>query len=158
MTSARFPGIFGAMFVAVVLGGCSDNPFGPNPQDVEFAASLAIDLESMIRSPSGLYYEDLVVGTGDVATVNDSVTVAFSEWLPDGDLLDGGEFTFVLGSADVIEGVSEGVTGMQLGGIRRLVVPSSLAYGEAGTSDGIVPQNAVLVFQIELTALGSPTP
>ena len=141
----------------VTLAACGkDNPFGPNPDDVQFASQLGIDLASMTRTSSGLYVQDTVVGTGDLAMPRDSVFVTFTMWLPDGELVDGGNFGFVLDQLEVIAGVDEGVTGMQVGGIRKLVIPSSLAYGREGTRDGIIPQFAVLVFEIELTAIVSP--
>ena len=157
MTKSGLPGILGAMFLAVTVGACGEgNPFGPDPQDVEFAAELEVDLASMVQSPSGLFYQDLEMGTGDPAMAGDSVTLVFRQWLADGNLIDGGDFAFVIGSLDIIDGVNEGVTGMRVDGIRKLVVPSSLAYRDAGTADGIIPKNAVLVFEIELTGLFVP--
>ncbi len=43
-----------------------------------------------------------------------------------------------------------GVTGMKVGGTRRLIVPPSLAYGTTGNNDGSIPPNAALVFDILL--------
>jgi FKBP-type peptidyl-prolyl cis-trans isomerase len=42
---------------------------------------------------------------------------------------------------------------MRVGGLRRLVLPPDLAYGARGTSDGQIPGNATLVFDIELLAV-----
>ena len=156
MTRLGFLGMLGAMFVAVALGACGeDNIFGPNPLDVEFAPSLGIDLTSMTLTETGLYYEDTAEGTGDAAAAGDSVSVTFSGWLVDGSLFDDGNFTFVLGVGQVIPGFDEGITGMQVGGTRKLVIPSSLAYGNQGNPPTI-PGGAVLVFQIEVTAIVRP--
>ena len=54
----------------------------------------------------------------------------------------------------VIPGWDEGVKGMQVGGVRRLVVPAELAYGAAGAG-GVIPPNATLVFEIELLELST---
>ncbi len=105
---------------------------------------------------------DLVVGTGAEAVVGASVTVHYTGWFYDASKPDqkgvqfdtsrgGAPFRFVLGAGQVIEGWERGVVGMRVGGIRRLVVPPSLAYG--ATRRGIVPPNATLVFEIELLAV-----
>ena len=65
--------------------------------------------------------------------------------------------SFLIGSIDAIDGVNEGVIGMRVGGIRKLVLPASLGYGSDGTSDGIIPRDAVLIFEIELTEILMPT-
>jgi FKBP-type peptidyl-prolyl cis-trans isomerase len=52
----------------------------------------------------------------------------------------------------VIAGWSQGVPGMKVGGVRRLVIPASLAYGDHSPSSTI-PANSDLVFDIELIAI-----
>lgn len=102
---------------------------------------------------------DLRVGTGTEATTSNRVTVDYTLWLYDATAtgnrgiqiessVGGTPFTFLLGSSDVIQGWNRGIAGMRVGGIRRLVIPPSLAYGQ--DRKGIIPQNATLVFDIEL--------
>jgi len=55
----------------------------------------------------------------------------------------------------VIEGWTEGVPGMKVGGTRRLIIPAAQAYGENGSPPAIGP-NEPLVFDIELTAVQNP--
>ena len=98
---------------------------------------------------------DIRVGTGTEATVGRTVTVAYVGWLYStsaaenkGTQFDSGAFSFTVGSG-VIAGFSRGVTGMRVGGQRRVIIPPDLGYGSAG-SPPTIPGNATLVFDIEL--------
>jgi FKBP-type peptidyl-prolyl cis-trans isomerase FkpA len=129
-----------ALTLAVLTAGCGEAP--------------------TTASQFGAYSQtDIQVGTGTEAAANNTVTVNYTLWLYDGNAtankgiqlessLGGTPLTFVLGSGAVIEGWDRGVPGMKVGGIRRLVIPPSLAYGQS--RKGIVPQNATLLFDIEL--------
>jgi len=106
---------------------------------------------------SGLKYEDLVEGDGAVATPGQTVVVHYTGWLTDGSKFDSSKdrnqpFSFGLGKGMVIRGWEEGVTGMKVGGTRKLTIPSQLGYGAAGAG-GVIPPNATLLFEIELLEL-----
>jgi FKBP-type peptidyl-prolyl cis-trans isomerase len=108
----------------------------------------------LITTPSGLQYEDLTEGTGAAAKAGDSVEVHYSGWLTDGTKFDssldrGQPFGFQLGAGRVIRGWDEGVAGMKVGGKRKLVIPSGLAYGARGAGN-VIPPNAELTFEVEL--------
>ncbi len=97
---------------------------------------------------------DIQVGTGAEATEGKTVTVHYTGTLTDGKKFDssldrGQPFSFQLGANEVIKGWDQGVTGMKVGGKRKLVIPPELAYGEASPSADI-PANSTLVFEIEL--------
>ena len=107
--------------------------------------------------PSGLVYEDLVVGEGQVAEAGQTATVHYTGWLTDGTKFDssldrGDPFQFALGAGQVIRGWDEGVQGMRIGGKRKLTIPSDLGYGSRGAG-GVIPPNATLVFEVELLGL-----
>ena len=87
------------------------------------------------------------------------LTVHFSGWLYDprqpenkGQQFDSSvgrePLAFTLGAGQVISGFDQGVTGMRVGGQRRLIIPPNLGFGTAGSDP--VPPNATLVFDIEL--------
>jgi FKBP-type peptidyl-prolyl cis-trans isomerase FkpA len=146
-----------ALVLSSAVAGCSDSPTGPkDPTELEFAPSLNVDLDEMSKTSSGLYYQDLVVGEGDEAVAGDSVTVFYTGWLHDGTQFDsnvgGDPITFDLD--EVIQGWKEGVPGMRVGGQRKLVIPSTLAYGAQGAGGGVIPPHATLVFDIELLGIG----
>lgn len=110
---------------------------------------------------AALEVTDLVVGQGAEASPGATVTVHYTGWMYDhtrpekkGAAFDssrksGQPFSFVLGQKQVIAGWDQGVTGMKVGGQRRLVIPSALAYGDAGAG-GVIPPGATLVFDVEL--------
>jgi len=107
---------------------------------------------------SGLIIEDLIVGTGATAQAGQLVSVHYTGWLTDGTKFDsskdrGDPFDFPLGGRRVIAGWDEGVQGMQVGGTRKLTIPSDLGYGTRGAG-GVIPPNATLVFEVELLAIG----
>ena len=58
------------------------------------------------------------------------------------------------GLNQVISGWTQGVPGMKIGGMRRLIIPAELAYGEASPAPNI-PANSDLVFDIELVNIHS---
>jgi FKBP-type peptidyl-prolyl cis-trans isomerase FkpA len=102
---------------------------------------------------------DLRLGTGTLAENGHLLTVNYTGWYyntsatdhkgPEFDSNAGrGPFTFTLGAGEVIKGWEQGVTGMRVGGVRRLVVPPSLGYGSVRY--GPIPPNATLLFEIEL--------
>ncbi|BEV73380.1 FKBP-type peptidyl-prolyl cis-trans isomerase [Paludibacterium sp. THUN1379] len=101
-----------------------------------------------------LIIEDITVGEGAEATPGKEVTVHYTGWLTDGKKFDSSKdrfqpFSFPLGAGHVIKGWDQGVAGMKVGGVRKLTIPPELGYGARGAG-GVIPPNAVLVFEVEL--------
>lgn len=99
---------------------------------------------------------DVQEGTGEVVPEGARITAHYTGALcKDGTIFqsshDFGE-PITFGLAQVIQGWTKGVPGMKVGGIRRLVIPSDMAYGSVRAAANI-PPNSDLVFDIELVAL-----
>jgi FKBP-type peptidyl-prolyl cis-trans isomerase FkpA len=142
----------------------------PSPGADDFNAGAGLPV---ITLPDGLKYIDLTVGTGTAAKTGDNISVQYTGWLAsNGRMFDSSRqpgrspFSLQIGRGQVIPGWDEGIPGMKVGGKRKLIIPSALAYGTQGQSDQttgavIIPPNATLVFEVELlsTAPGpSPSP
>jgi peptidylprolyl isomerase len=105
--------------------------------------------------PTALAVTDEIVGDGAEAASGTTVTahyvgVAFST----GEEFDaswnrGEPLRFRLGVGQVIPGWDQGISGMRVGGRRRLVIPPALAYGERGAGGAIGP-NETLIFVVDL--------
>jgi peptidylprolyl isomerase len=111
-----------------------------------------------VTLPSGLKYQDEVVGTGPEPKAGQQVTVQYTGWLDEGGKkgkkFDSSRdrnqpFTFPLGAGQVIKGWDEGVATMKTGGKRTLIIPPQLGYGARGAG-GVIPPNATLIFDVEL--------
>lgn len=114
--------------------------------------------EGVMVTESGLQYEVITAGEGEMPSADDTVKVDYVGTLIDGTEFDssierGEPVTFPVGQ--VIPGWTEALQQMKVGGKHRVVIPAALAYGEAGAPPVIEP-NSVLVFEIELLAIEEP--
>ncbi len=115
----------------------------------------AVDEADLTTTDSGLQYYDITEGEGDMPVEGQEVVVNYVAWLQDGEKFiassanQGGEpLTFAIGSDTVFPGWDEGVSTMQKGGKRLLVIPPDLALGAEG--GGSIPPNSTLLMEIEL--------
>lgn len=103
-----------------------------------------------------LEIEDIEAGMGEEVRPGATITAHYTGALVKNGIIfqsshDFGEaISFSLDQ--VIRGWTEGVPGMKVGGMRRLVIPSEMAYGSQRASSSI-PPNSDLVFDIELVAI-----
>lgn len=140
------------LLAAIFLGACSRPSLPP---------AAAED-----RVPT-LMSKDVTPGQGAAALPGSKVSVHYTGWLYDHTRPDqkgaefdssrkhGSPFSFTLGARQVIPGWDQGVAGMKVGGQRRLVIPSYLAYGDGGAG-GVIPPGATLVFDVELVDVQAP--
>jgi peptidylprolyl isomerase len=118
--------------------------------------------DKLTKTDSGLQYFDLKKGSGATAKENDTVATGYTMWVKTDTGTDyiasseaGSPINFVVGRGDaVFPGWDEGVTGMQVGGKRLLVVPPELGLGANGSGD--IPANATLVMEITLEDVKEP--
>lgn len=129
----------GCLLALAAFTGCSNSPTNPTP--VSFTQS------------------DVLIGTGTEATAGTTLTVNYTGWLYDASKSDqkglvidtsigGTPFSFTLGAGQVIQGWDQGLVGMRVGGTRKLVIPSSLAYGSSRHAS--IPPFSTLVFDVTL--------
>jgi FKBP-type peptidyl-prolyl cis-trans isomerase len=119
-----------------------------------------IDDTDTMMTKTGLKYIDMKIGDGEAPKVGDMVEVHYTGWLEDGTKFDssvdrGQPFNFPLGMRRVIPGWDQGVATMRVGGKRKLIIPSDLAYGPNGIP-GRIPGGATLIFDVELLGIKAP--
>lgn len=133
-----------SLALLAVSVACGDSPTAPPPPlDVPFSTT------------------EITVGTGTEAKTGQTVRVFYTGWVYSATAADnkGSQFDsnmttglpFTIGAGQVVKGFEQGVTGMKVGGKRRIVIPPSLAYGAAG--NGPVPGNAHIIFEVELLSV-----
>jgi FKBP-type peptidyl-prolyl cis-trans isomerase FkpA len=115
------------------------------------------ELERFMTTNS-LQIDNLKEGAGDEALAGKTVSVHYVGTLTDGSTFDssrtrGKPFAFKLGAGQVIAGWDQGVTGMRVGGLRKLTIPPDLGYGARGFPP-VIPANSTLVFEVELLGVG----
>ncbi len=151
------PIIIALVLILFVIDGDDDSvappivSASPTPASVDTGPPPVTDEPTF--SETGLGIIDIETGTGETPETGKLVAVHYTGWLSDGTKFDssldrGTPFEFPLGLGQVIPGWDEGLATMKVGGIRRLIIPPELAYGEAGRPG--IPPNAELTFDIQL--------
>jgi FKBP-type peptidyl-prolyl cis-trans isomerase FkpA len=158
-----------AFLVAALLAAAACNDavtgLGPpsDPTKETFAALLGVDIAQMSKTKEGVYYKDLIVGTGvQVTDTAVTVNVTYAGYLKDGKLIDSGT-NVAFSPTGIIAGFRIGMMGMKEGGKRKVVIPSALGYdGDSvrNPSDNTIkiPRQSTLVFDIEVVKVTNPTP
>lgn len=127
----------------------------PRPKAPE--TPMVVDPGACVKMPDGLLLCDIVPGLGAAVEAGDNVVAEYTGWLDSGRCFDSSFFrpeplTFRVGVGEVIKGWDEGIVGMRVGGVRQLVVPWQLGYGEKGYEPAI-PGRADLIFEVHLLSL-----
>lgn len=123
---------------------------GPTGSTPEKAASKKAT--DGVKVVNGVKIEDKKIGEGPAAKAHHRVEMRYIGKLDNGKVFDsnkkGKPFAFKIGSGEVIKGMEIGVTGMRIGGERRITIPPSLGYGSK--SMGAIPKNSNLIFEIKM--------
>lgn len=129
----------------------------PTPSPVTMVgAGNKIQGEQTMENVTELKIEDIKVGNGNAVKAGDTAEVNYSGTFLDGRKFDSSydrnqTFSFSVGAGEVIQGWDQGLIGMKVGGKRKLLIPSDLAYGPTGA--GPIPPNTPLAFEIELVSI-----
>lgn len=139
------------LVLCIALGaGCSAKSDKPAPTPANPVASL----QKITLKP----------GTGAEIRDGQGAVVQYTGWLYEAGVPDqkgkqfdssrnaGQPFKFSLDTGAVIKGWDQGVIGMKVGEMRRLIIPPDLAYGSSGAG-GVIPPGATLVFDVELVGI-----
>lgn len=161
---AQVSGVY-ADFFALGFGGrpvVPPPPPPPPPTPVDFGTDTRGPLPFPLNDPAfraidnGVRIQDVTAGTGDAVAFGDSVTVNYTGYLRStGAVFDSNTNTqfraATSGPNSVIPGFANGLVGMREGGVRRIDIPSSQAYGTAGRPG--IPPNSDLVFEVTLVSV-----
>lgn len=96
---------------------------------------------------------DITIGNGEEVKEGDNVQINYIATLQNGQEFDntykkGSALSFTIGDESIIEGLSEGIVGMKVGGQRVIIIPADKAYGREGY--GPIPGNATVVYAVEV--------
>ena len=104
----------------------------------------------------GIYFTTIKHGKGNYIQTGNVITIQYKGYFLDGTLFDSSyeanlplEFTY--GNPDqVIKGIEIGLSMMKNGGKAKIIIPSRLAFGDLGSSSGIVPPFTPVIFEVEV--------
>jgi peptidylprolyl isomerase len=149
---------------SLLLAGLAAIALGALPASADEKGKAGTEKKSeskMQKTPSGLQYEDVKVGTGASPKTGQTCVMHYTGWLWengakgakfDSSVDRGQPFEFAIGQGMVIKGWDEGVATMKVGGKRNLLIPPALGYGARGAGK-VIPPNATLFFEVELLGI-----
>lgn len=150
-----------AVLIILFLFQSNRTPKFENESEINFNTNQAPAAPQVTE----LQGQDLVVGSGSAqVAAGDIITVHYIGSFMDGKKFDSSydknqPLRLQVGIGEVIKGFDAGVVGMKVGGKRKLIIPSVLAYGPQG--QGPIPPNTPIQFEVELLEIKpkeTPTP
>ena len=149
----RFNSIVILLFSILVIACSSDSEvFGPESDQI----SNYIKTKKIVvtdSSTAGLKFIMVKANpSGAVLKSGQSIVVNYTGKFIAGkkldEVFDSGNFTFILGAKQVVDGFDKGIAKMRVGEKATLIFLSSLGYGANG--QGSIPANTPLLFEIEV--------
>jgi peptidylprolyl isomerase len=145
--------------LALMLTGCieskskNDNTNLSNTTD----NTMSVNTTKTNTNSDKLEITSIKEGSGAAVKSGDTIAVHYVGTLLNGTKFDssrdrGEPFEFRIGLGMVIQGWEEGLIGMKVGELRKLIIPASMAYGEQSPSP-LIPANSTLVFEVELISI-----
>jgi hypothetical protein len=151
-----------AVAVACSSSSSSKTTTTPGPTVDTSVQPTEIPIPTISVTPTvtndGLQIFEIQPGTGQEAQAGDIAYVNYKEWRTDGYLVNdtvGVPNREILRKGEIVDGLIEGITGMKVGGKRRLIIPPALGYGDQSVGNAI-PPNSTLIYDIELTDIHRP--
>lgn len=150
--------LFITALVLVTLVSCNPSKKYEDEEKASIQNYLSQNSDkNFVLKPSGLYYLDVITGTGDIARKHDTAYVKYTGMFLDGTVYDSNSeiygitdtLIFPVDEGWKITGFDEGITYMRVGGSATLLIPSSLAYGAAGFYP-YIPGYSPLLLDIQL--------
>lgn len=158
MSKKIFNLIFAAATVILIISATSCDPTKKYKEDEQNAiTSYLFDNPTLnyVLKPSGLYYLEVLEGTGSLAVKSDTAYVIYTGMFLDGTKFDTNvgkdTLVFPVDEGWMIPGFDEAITYMKRGGKAQVVIPSSLGYGPSGYY--IIGGYTPLLYEIELAKL-----
>ncbi|MFN8138818.1 MAG: FKBP-type peptidyl-prolyl cis-trans isomerase [Fimbriimonadales bacterium] len=131
------------------------DPEGPPNPDLAAIARESAKITS-------LKLEDIVVGSGRLASKGKTVYLRYRGELPDGFVFESNRkpsmqlLSFTVGDGTIVAGFDQGVTGMRVGGRRKVTIPAHMGYGANPRPGSRIPPNAALIFYLDLMFVTTP--
>lgn len=119
-------------------------------------ASIEATFPDATKTADGIYYKVTKEGSGITCGAGKNVAVHYTGYFLDGQVFDSsqgrGTLDFKTGAHQMIPGFDVMVQEMKVGEKRTVVLPPSMAYGDAGAG-GVIPGGAYIAFDIELVKI-----
>ena len=104
-------------------------------------------------SESGVYYLEIVTGTGDFVDEGDIVSIYYRMYNTDDKLVDSNyemePLSFVCGNGEMVPAIDEAVLKMRVGGKATIISPSAMGFGDIAVDEAL-PANSIVIFDLEL--------